>query len=258
VKNDDTNNESNEKPGNFGLPGDYFQKSAHSIFNKIEWQDEHKEFPNLNNLKNNNGFTVPGNYFSKNEHQLELIQYPNLLSLRNESAFNVPENYFETLETIELSKVLNEGTHDLQSFYILGSIKKENNFVVDGNYFSDNEARLMHLLGFDKRTRVIRLFSRRIGYALAAMLLIVIGVWIYNFYFTPVQMKDCGTIACVDKQDLVKTKNLETMDNDELYELVNPKELEKKLEIKDDKNVKKNSKDSSLKSVPTDDLLDEI
>jgi hypothetical protein len=258
VKNNDANNGFNEQPGNFGLPGNYFQKSAYSILNKIEWQEEHKDFPKLNTHKNKNGFIVPASYFSKNELQLELMQYPNLISLKNVNAFRVPENYFEGRETAELSKVLNESANDLQSFHILGSIKKENNFTVSQDYFSKNGLRLINLLEPGKRARVIHLFSRRIGYAVAAMLLIAIGIWIYNFYFAPVQMKDCGTIACVDKQDLVKTKNLESLDNEELYELVNPKELEKKLEIKEDKNVKKDLKDSSLKSIPTDDLLDEI
>jgi len=90
------------------------------------------------------------------------------------------------------------------------------------------------------------------------MLLVVISVWIYNYYFKPVEVNDCGTIACVDRMDLVKTKNLEALDNEELYELVNPAELEKNLNSGRDKKTPTISPDSGLKDIPTEELLDEI
>jgi hypothetical protein len=57
------NNENNGGPNNFGLPEDYFKKSAGSIMNKIEWLEEHKAYPNLTGLKKESGFVVPALYF---------------------------------------------------------------------------------------------------------------------------------------------------------------------------------------------------
>ena len=74
------NNSFNSEPNNFGLPQGYFQNSANSIINKIEWVDEHKEFPFLAKLKKESGFVVPQKYFSDNETKLELLEFPKLFS----------------------------------------------------------------------------------------------------------------------------------------------------------------------------------
>jgi hypothetical protein len=87
---------------------------------------------------------------------------------------------------------------------------------------------------------------------------VVLGIWLYNFYFTPVAVKDCGTMACVDKIDLLKVKHLEGLDNDELYELVNSKKLEQKLEKKPNKNSEKQDSVNELDERVTDALLEEI
>lgn len=258
MKDENENNQTNKESGNFGLPEGYFEKSANSIFNKIEWRDEHKEFPKLLEVKNTNGFIVPENYFSKNEQRLELIQYPILNSIQNKSAFVVPENYFEEAETCELAIVLKEEEDELTGFEKLRSLKKQNSFSISENYFSEQENRLLQILQKPEQVKVISLFSKRIAYAVAALFVVVMGVWIYNFYFTPIQVQDCGTIACVDKQDLVKTKNLERLDDDQLYELVDPSVLEKKLKNSETKKNNKEDQDSSLNNISTDELLDDI
>ncbi len=258
MKNEKKNNQFNGESGNFGLPEGYFQKSASSIMNKIEWEEEHKEFPKLSALKDITGFSVPENYFSKKEQRLELGEYPILLSQQSKNPLTVPVNYFEESKALELSKVLDANENELENFCSLNSLKKQNSFSVPENYFPGNESRLATEVK-SKETKVISLFARRIGYAAAAMVLVVMGVWIYNFYFATVQVEDCGTIACVDKQDLVKTKNLERLDDEELYELVDPAALKKKLEGTDSKGTRiNNNKDSSLNDISAEDLLDDI
>ena len=258
MKDENENNQANENPGNFGLPEDYFQKSAHSIMNKIAWEEEHKHFPKLRAVQKESGFTLPENYFSENEQRLDSIQYPGLRAVQKINPFRVPENYFAAQEASELGKVIVSIENEAVIFKALDSIEKRNSFSVPENYFQENTDRLTRSLN-PKTARLIPLFVKRAGFAVAAMLLVVIGVWIYNFYVAPSEAEDCGTIACLDKKDLVKITNLERLDDDELYELVDPTALEKKLETSGNSVApnNKNEKDSSLENIP-DELLDDI
>jgi hypothetical protein len=252
---DPENNNLNNEPNEFGLPGNYFERSAGSIINKIEWLDEHKEFPRLAELKNKQGFIVPANYFETCENKLELINYPTLLKQHKQTGFEVPANYFEEAETLELSKVFDD-TQELSGFKVLSSLKKENPFTIKENYFDQSQKQILE--ANTKTARVIGLFSARTLYsAAAAVAAIVIGIWIYSYYFAPVVTGDCGTLACVDKNDIVKSKSLENLDDDQLYEIVDTKKLEEKLEKKEDKKEKKHA-DTSLNNISTDDLMDEI
>ncbi len=260
---DSENNNFNNEPNNFGLPEGYFQKSANSIFNKIEWIEEHKEFVCLSEHKNivkQTGFVVPQGYFDRSESKLELIAYTELAKqkfLAGNTGYIVPKDYFESFEVKELVKVLIDDKNELAPFTKLSSIKKQNCFNVKQNYFSDSEQRIISAL--TKNANVISLFKPKIWLsAVAAVLTIVLSLWAYNQYFKPVKGKDCGSLACLDKKDLVKVKNLESLDNDELYELVNTKKLKEKLEKKSVKKIEKQNNDSSLKNVSTDELLDEI
>jgi len=253
------NNSINGEPNNFGLPDGYFKKSADSIFNKIEWIEEHKPYKRLTELKekNNSGFIVPENYFDNLERKLELIAYPKLSTVKKQSGFIVPDNYFEDQEINELAKTLKDG-NERASFKNLAAIKKENPFAVEDNYFTESAERITSALT-TKPVKVIKLFGAKTWYsAAAAIVAVTIGIWIYNQYFKVSNTEDCGTLACVDKVDLVKTKNLENLESDELYELVDTKKLEEKLEVKSNRGAEKKEADTSLKNVDTEDLLDEI
>ena len=253
------NNEFNEDPNNFGLPEDYFEKSAHAIKNKIEWIEEHNIYAQLSTLKKVTGFVIPQNYFEKSELNLELISYPGLLKIKKEPGFIAPLNYFENAETTELAKVFIPTENELSGFDNLNLLKPglQNPFIVPENYFALSEQKIISNL--TTQAKVIKLFTPKIWFsAAAAVLTIVLGLWLYNNFFKPVNTKDCGSLACLDKNDLVKSKNLENLDNDELYELVNTKKLEEKLEKKSDNKNKDKNADTSLKNINTEDLLDEI
>ena len=252
------NNHLNSEPNNFGLPQGYFQNSANSIIKKIEWVEEHKNFPALEKLKKQSGFIVPNDYFVTNENKLELIEFPKLSALNKINAFKTPANYFNELEEKQFVHFFNE--NDLE---ILGeklsTIPKQANFKVKENYFDSSAEKISNsLLNEKKGGKVIKLFSSKIYYAAAAILTITLGLWFYNHYFLVAETKDCGTLACVDKADLLKTKNLENLDNDQLYELVDTKKLEEKLENKTNNTIKNEDIDTSLNNVSVDDLLDEI
>jgi hypothetical protein len=252
------NNHLNSEPDNFGLPQGYFQNSANSIVNKIEWVEEHKNFPALEKLKKQSSFIVPNDYFVNNENKLELIEFPKLSALNKINAFKTPANYFNELEEKQFVHFFNE--NDLE---ILGeklsTIPKQANFKVKENYFDSSAEKISNsLLNEKKGGKLIKLFSPKIYYAAAAILTITLGLWFYNHYFLVAETKDCGTLACVDKADLLKTKNLENLDNDQLYELVDTKKLEEKLENKTNNTTKNEDIDTSLNNVSVDDLLDEI
>src|SRR5690606_11434608 len=88
-----------EEQNNFSLPEDYFDNASKSIFNKIEWQEEHKEYPNLLKHRSFEVFGVPENYFDGSERKLEMLTYEKLTSLNRRNPFSVPANYFEENET---------------------------------------------------------------------------------------------------------------------------------------------------------------
>ena len=302
------NNHKNNEQSKFGLPDGYFQKSAATIFNKIEWQDEHKEFVNLLNYKNKSGFIVPANYFKVTAERTftlsgvevastgsatenELLEFPTLSSLTKTNAFKVPDGYFElasttlslttTQPTIKPSEVeMLTSTNELSEFPTLASLKKQNKFSVPANYFESVAKRVVTLNEVEVASRlvlsevevssatskVINLFSAKTWYSVAALLVIALGLWMYNSYYKLAPVNDCGTLACVDKIDLIKAKYLEidNVESEELYKLVNTKKLEENLEKKsgstNSTNSTKNKQntDSSLNSVSTDELLDEL
>ena len=106
------NNHLNSEPNNFGLPQGYFQNSANSIIKKIEWVEEHKNFPALEKLKKQSGFIVPNDYFVTNENKLELIEFPKLSALNKINAFKTPANYFNELEEKQFVHFFNENDLD--------------------------------------------------------------------------------------------------------------------------------------------------
>lgn len=245
---------------NFALPEDYFQKSAAKIAAKIEWQEEHKAFPQLADHKAKattiaGGFVIPKNYFSTNETKLELSEYPLLKSLRIETGFSVPLNYFDELEVGELAQKLVDSENELNGLERLRLMNKENSFSVKEDYFSKNEAQVIDKLIVKNVARIIPLNWIRFVSGIAALLIVVLSYYTYRFYFAPVSLSDCGTMACVDKKELIKTTNLENLEDEELYELVSPQKLEEKLGMEGNKTT---LEDSSLKNVSTEDLLDEI
>jgi hypothetical protein len=256
MKDENENNQPGNREQSFGLPEGYFHRSAQSIFNKIAWQEEHREFPTLLTLQKKNGFRVPEASFPKTEQKLELLQYPVLRAVPQLNPFLVPGDYFQDHELKELARALENTNDELSGLDTLMSIKKQNSFVVDAGYFEKNEAILEKRL-ISKPAKVISLYARIAGYGVAAMLLLVLGIWIYTVYNTPVQPEDCGTIACLDKQDLMQSKNLERLDDDELYELVDPSVLQQKLEVPGAGSIQEETPDSAG-DLYEDELLEDL
>lgn len=230
----------NTGPGGqpFGMPGSYFDRSAEQLKNRMLWLEEHREFPALKMAWREQVFEVPENYFEKSAAGIELLPYPHLMRRGAENGWSIPENYFEEFSFFDESEVLR-------------GVPKQLHFGVPPGYF---EGSAKKLAGAEPPvSRVIPLFRRSLQFAAAAALLVVLGFWLYNHYFVAeTAALDCGGIACVDKHELLQGKNLESLDDDQLYELVNSKELEKKLNNQDAPALKKDS------ALSEDELLDNI
>ena len=248
------NNQNGEKSGNFGLPEDYFQKSAASLINRIEWLEEHQDYKILTSFKDKQPFYVPGGYFESLDKKIELITYPQLLLLKKiPHGFNAPMGYFNMAEVRELGQVIAEE----EQFHI--RVPKKNSFVTERGYFEANEAKLKKILASPKhKTKIVRLFSVRRLSAVAAVLIIALGFWFYNFYFNVANTTDCGTMACIDSVELLKARAIENLETDELYELVNSKKLEEHLNTKVIDKKQKRDSANALPEDAVDDLLDGI
>lgn len=209
-------NKSNNINANFGLPEGYFEKSKLNILSKIEWQEENSNYSTLLRLKGKHGFVLPDNYFDALAAKSELLTYPALDEIKKSNSFEVPVNYFENNKTILLAKIITQGKN--------GGAK------------------------------IISLNSKTYWYAAAAMLVFSFGVWMWNHYYNTNEIidGDCNTLACIEKRELLKYK-LENLDNDELFELVNADDLEKKLQQKELKDST-----ATTDSIEIEDLTDFI
>ena len=236
------------------MPEGYFVRSAKTIQQKLEWQDEHANFPHLLALGRTSGFSVPKHFFESSEVRLEQIAYPVIAGVKKENPFVSPDQYFET-SAEHLAFVTSAAERDLSTLH---AIEKKPIFETPEQYFETNSLRLQTLLEDHKGGTVLQLFRNRIAFAAAAMLLITLGLWWFNTRSASSLTQDCGSMACLDKSDLVKTNNLENLDDEELYELVNSNELEKILSSPVEPS--NSSKDSSQQEpdMDTDALLDEI
>jgi hypothetical protein len=251
MSHEEENMQFDKEGSRFGLPEGYFQQSARSVVNKVEWLEEHKAYPLLGSLGRKSLFQVPGGYFMAAGQKLELLNYPALAALKKQRAFTVPKGYFEELEVSLLAKAMNGETPDFIK------LPKQESFRVQETYFAENAARLeQQLLKQNKGARVISLFGSRTARIAAAILTIALGTWLYRVYTPGPATGDCGTIACLDRQELLKSKALESLETDELYDLVNSKKLEKQLENK--AAAPQKNKVDSLDDETMDDLMDEI
>jgi hypothetical protein len=203
MKHRDEHEEKHLSPEGFSMPGNYFGTSATVLQNRLLWLEEHRLYPELSRLRNGKGFTVPEGYFHKAPEVF--IERP-------------PEERSEN------------GGDEQELPDQLVALKKQQPFRVPDQYFSESALRI-HQRTVKTRRGIYSLFQIPLSHAMAAMLMIVVGLWIYSLSLAPPPEEDCGTIACLDRSDLVKTGQLEGLEDDQLYELVDPAALERKLSM---------------------------
>lgn len=231
---------------------------------KIELAEELKEFKILSSIDKTLPFTTPENYFTSNEVKSELSVYPKLSAVKKQNTFSTPELYFEN--SAEAIKVKIEAAEELKAYPTLYSVNKENSFVAPQNYFEGLSHKLREEIVETKEesstVKILHLvFNRKTAYAIAAMLVISLGIYVYDSGEETVE-GNCGTLACIDKSEIFKGNQLLNMDEDALMEMVNTEKLSKNLE----ENLKESGKESDkqteedyvMENVDVNDIADEI
>jgi len=233
--------------------------------------EELKEFKVLSSINKKLPFATPDNYFADAEMRSELLSYPKLSAVKKENAFSTPELYFKrSVETIETRIEIAE---ELKTYPTLYSITKENNFVTTQDYFEGLSYKLRgEIFETKEESAVVKvlpiaigmLFNKKTAYAIAAMLVISLGLYFYNSGEETVE-GNCGTLACMDKSEIFKGNHLLNMDEDALMEMVNTDKLSKNLHenlketVKEnDKNDKQTKEDYVIENVDVNDIADEI
>ncbi|HWY11959.1 MAG TPA: hypothetical protein VN026_11570 [Bacteroidia bacterium] len=259
-------NEENSKPNKnennpFSLPDGYFGSFSQKMMHKIELVEELKEFKLLSSIDKKSPFITPDNYFAHIEIKNELTAYSKLSSVKNENGFVVPELYFETSANSITTKI--ELAEELKGYPVLTSIEKQNVFVAPQNYFEglSHTVRGKMFAGQTEETSVVRIlhlvFSKKTAYAIAAMLVISLGLYFYNSGEETVS-GDCGTLACMDKKEILKSNQVSNMDEESLMNLVDPVQLSKNLKKASKTSDKKDEKNYVLENADVNDVVDEI
>lgn len=264
---ENSNNKQNEN-NPFSLPEGYFGSFGKKMMLKIELAEELKEFKILSSIDKKLPFATPDNYFSTLGIKNELAVYPELSAIKKQNGFTVPELYFETSAKAIKSKI--EIAEELKAYPALYNISKENSFAAPQNYFEGlSHALRNEIFESKKESSVVKVlhlvFSKKAAYAIAAMLVISFGLYFYNSGEETVK-GDCNTLACLQKNDIIKGDYLMNLDEDALMESVNIEKLSKSLEenLKQTKKEtetqsdKKTKEDYVLENVDVNDIVDEI
>ncbi|MEI6022007.1 MAG: hypothetical protein WCR21_12840, partial [Bacteroidota bacterium] len=211
----------------------------------------------LKDLKKENAFVTPDLFFQKSELQLELIAYEKLRGLPKHGVFGLPEKYFANGSSNLYENIAITGKDETQ-YKALNSIPKSQEFDIPHGYFEKNKESMLNSLGEKKRAKIVHLSFGQAAMAAAAVLLITLGFWFYPNNKSVVSPDNCGTLACIEKRELLQSKQIENLDDDELFELVNPAKLEQKLNPMNKSSDNPNKKDSNNAHKISDDLLDEL
>lgn len=228
-----------DKKQPFLLPNDYFSNLTERLINKLECEDELKDYQLLSKINKEQNFTIPENYFenSKNkiEYKYEISNFKKLHKLPKNNLNEPSSDYFNQLEDNLKHKL--ELDNELQEFQLLNSLEKKNPFHVDSEYFK-NLSEKATKENTKKTKGIIKLFQSQL--AIAASILLIIGAIVFwklnNNSSTIIQTSDCKTLACLEKNELLNEKNVEDFNDENLYEMVDIEALDKKLGTEDNTN----------------------
>ncbi len=245
----------------FSLPDNYFGSFAERMMHKIELAEELKEFKVLSSLNKSLPFVTPENYFAQcsavTETKVELNNYATLISIKKQNAFTTPDLYFEqSAKAIQNKIALAE---ELNLNPTLTSIEKQNVFTIPQNYFDNlsyavREKIISEQNNVNSFGKVLHLvFSKKTAYALAAMLVLSLGLYYYNFN-TKINTGDCNTLACLGKNEILNSSQIITMDEESLMKLVDPETLSKNLNNSADNDLKKEKENYAAENTDINDL----
>lgn len=219
-----------DKGDNFSLPENYFDSFSSRLFKKIIENEELKDYPLLSSMQKQNAFALPADYFELNE---DLLQYP-LLAENKKQGFTLPALYFDTLSnkinnTISLEE-------EKETYALLYTHKQENIFTVPENYFETFKVTLQ------ETKKIVPLYKRiKLSYRVAAAITLIIGLSIlfYKQQTKPVYNNSCNTFACLDKKDILNSGYVLHVNEDNIIDLIDEKQLSDSLLLKQNGKTQK-------------------
>ena len=241
-----------DKKQPFLLPNNYFNSFTERLINKLVCEEELTDYKTLSRINKEQNFNIPENYFenlkNKLEYKYEISNFEELEKLPKQSLNKTPSDYFEQLENNIKHKL--ELDSELQEFKTLSGLEKKNHFSVDANYFEKHNQNLT-AESSTKTTKIVKLrtFVFNPKLAIAASLILIVGAVVFwklnNNSSTIIQASDCKTLACLEKFELLNEKNIDDFDDENLYEMVDVEELDKKIGTEDNINdsIRKDGKE---------------
>ena len=153
-------------------------------------------------------FMIPDGYFRQGIEVIQTMKLP-----LQQSLFSVPAGFFSGQEqklrsaagAVESAPATNPASLQRSDDRYTGAVKKEG--------------------------KMIALFSVRRSLAAAAVLIIIAGAWILGQRVDSPDEVDCNTIACLEERDLIYSRALENLSEDELLLLLGDRELERVFEV---------------------------
>ncbi|MES2515956.1 MAG: hypothetical protein V4580_17515 [Bacteroidota bacterium] len=249
----------------FELPSGYFASFEDKLRQKLELADELNEFPLLLSIPKNNLFTVPGNYFMACENALELkaelADYTQLQNIRPFVAADLEAEYIDRLQSSVNYKV--ELAEEIKEYKKLYVIDKVNSFIASDAYFDGIAERVKDKVYASKGPRVSILdslkdviFGKKVAFAFGIAFLVSLSLYFYKSSEKPLEISDCKTLACLEKQEILNNNNvISNFDEDQLIDLVDVNTLNEQL----NPNSEKTHTDKiNVDSISEDDLLDEL
>ncbi len=259
--NEENSNLNDKEKNPFSLPDNYFGSFAERMMHKIELAEELKEFEILSSLNKTLPFITPENYFEQSsltsQIKSELALHETLVSIKKVNAFVVPVLYFENSAKAIQNKI--ELAEELNLYPTLTSIEKQNVFTIPQNYFDNLSYTVREKItaeqnntnGFGKIIHLV--FNKKTAYALAAMLVLSLGLYYYN-YNTKIIAGDCNTLACLGKNEILNSNQIISMDEESLMKLVDLEKLSRNLNEGSDNNLKKEKEDYAAENTDINDL----
>ena len=234
------------KENPFAAPQGYFDSLSDKVMNKIEVEQERAQFTVLSTItppqpspKGRGCFTVPQNYFIKNgnllEYKYELATFSELSKVPKPVLKPVTSEYFDALSANVLKQI--ELADELKNYSTLAEIKKEKAFAVDLDYFETIADRVKERYHSTENKKVsiieqVLTFIFKPQLTIAYGLVLIVGIGAFLFFNQPekiIESGDCKTLACLERKELLNDHTIQSLDDENLYDLVDADELGKQL-----------------------------
>ncbi len=249
----------------FGLPLDYFASFEDKLRKKLESQEELNEFPILSSIAKSNLFATPADYFATVENSLEikaeLSVYSKLQSVKPLVPAELDAEYVSHLQSAVNYKV--ELAEELKAYGKLYAIDKVNPFIASDAYFESIAERVKDKIYVAKETKASVLdsildfiFGKKMAFTFGIVFIISLSVYFYKSQEKPLEIGDCKTLACLERQEILNNnKVISDFDEEQLMDLVDVNTLNQQLNSKKENT----SKDKmNVDSISEEDLLNEL